>query len=167
MITRHVSLDIKVQIALSSLALFALAAWSSSALAATAVETRCDQSVRSVDMPDDRSPDLNIEIVDHGPARSSGTIEEDSSQVEATARPKVEVLLRRIFDEPQLRPVDASESEKVEEMAAPLAVDQVETVEEAAKKANSDDAGKTSADLPGVSADDLLRFKRQMYRTDI
>ena len=167
MITRHVSLDRKVQIALSLLALFVLAAWSSSALAATGVETRCDQSVRSADMPDDRSSDLKIEVVDHGPTRSSGAIDRDPVEADGAARPQVEVLLRRIFDEPQLRAVDADQSEQVEDLAAPLAVDQVETIEEAAKKANSEEAGKTSADLPGVSADDLLRFKRRMYRTDI
>ena len=165
MITRHVSLDSKLQIALSTLALFVLAAWSSSALAATGAETRCDQSVLSVDMPDESHSGLAIDVVDHGPARSSGVIEQDPA--DDASGPQVEILLRRIFDEPQLRPVDADESENVEEMTAPLAVDQVETVEEAAKKANSDESSNTSADLPGVSADDLLRFKRQMYRTDI
>ena len=151
----------------ASLALLSLAAWSGSAVAATGAETRCDQSVRSADMPDTRASGLKIEVVDHGPARSSGVIEEDPSDADDAAGPKVEVLLRRIFDEPQLRPVDAEESEDIDGVTAPLAVDQVETVEEAAKKANSDEATKTSADLPGVSADDLLRFKRQMYRTDI
>ncbi len=46
-------------------------------------------------------------------------------------------------------------------------VEQVESVEEAATKAENDDSTETSARLPGVSEDDLIRFKRQMYRKDI
>ena len=159
LITRHVTLNSKVYSAPSSLALLLLLAWSSSAIGATAMETRCDQSVRAKDMPDTRPASLSIEVAEH----RTPEIPIDTDEL----GPDMEILLRRAFDSPTLRPVNRSESEDVDEMAAPLAVDQGDTVEEAASKAESEDARKTSAGLPGVSQDDLLRFKRQMYRKDI
>ena len=75
-------------------------------------------------------------------------------------------------DMPESRPASysidvASDSDEVDEMAAPLAAEQGETIEEAATKADSEESAETSARLPGVSEDDLMRFKRQMYRKDI
>ena len=75
-------------------------------------------------------------------------------------------------DMPEPRPASysievTSDSDNVDEMAAPMASEQGETVEESATKADSDESRETSARLPGVSEDDLIRFKRQMYRKDI
>lgn len=121
LITRHVSLNSKVYSAPSFLALLLLV-WSGAAIGATALETRCDQSVRASDMPDTRPVSFSI---------------------------------------------DTSETDEVDEMAAPMAADQGDTVEEAASKSESEEPSETSARLPGVSEDDLNRFKRRMYRKDI
>lgn len=169
LITRHVSLNSKVYSAPSSLALLLLLAWSGAAIGATAVETRCDQSVRASDMPETRPTSFSIDVVDHGPVRPSRQIggppkiEIDTEELGES----VEIVLRRIFDEPRLRPVDTSNADNLDDIAAPMAVDQGETVEESASESESDDARKTSARLPGVSEDELMRFKRQMYRKDI
>jgi hypothetical protein len=75
-------------------------------------------------------------------------------------------------DMPESRPASysidvTSDSDAGDEMAAPLAAEQGETIEEAATRADSEESPETSARLPGVSEDDLMRFKRQMYRKDI
>ncbi len=75
-------------------------------------------------------------------------------------------------DMPESRPASYSieataDSENVEEMAAPMAADQGETVEEASTKADRNENRESTARLPGVSEDELIRFKRQMYRKDI
>ena len=110
---------------MSALALLALATWTGPALASAGAETRCDQAVYDLEMPEAAPPRLSVDVV------------------------------------------DASEAETAEELAPPLAVEQTDTIEEAASNAVTDDARNSAADLPGVSDDDLIRFKRQMYRTDI
>ena len=75
-------------------------------------------------------------------------------------------------DMPESRPASfsievTSDTAQVDELAAPMAAEQGETVEETAPKAKSEEVSDTSARLPGVSEDDLIRFKRQMYRKDI
>ena len=53
-------------------------------------------------------------------------------------------------------------------MAAPMAADQARDGRGSCLQGRSnEEAGETSARLPGVSEDDLIRFKRQMYRKDI
>ena len=78
----------------------------------------------------------------------------------------------RASDMPETRPASFSidvtaDADHVDEIAAPMAAEQGETAEEASPKAKSDETSETSARLPGVSEDDLIRFKRQMYRKDI
>ena len=75
-------------------------------------------------------------------------------------------------DMPETHPASFSidvtaDTARVDEMAAPMAAEQGETVEEAAPETKSKETSDTSARLPGVSQDDLIRFKRQMYRKDI
>ena len=161
---------------LSALLVFALGFAMSPALAATGADTRCDQSVDSPQMPDVRNSNLTIEVVDHGATESvaPGQLSIDRAREDGgTAtpsvddRPRVETLLRRIFDEPQLRTPELAPAEEAEERSAPFAVDKSENGEEKASTAPGDDASDVAPRLPGVSGDELLRFKQQMYRTDI
>ena len=59
-----------------------------------------------------------------------------------------------------------SEPERSVDFSAPLAVDKSENIEEPAPGLESDPVD-SAAELPGFSADDLHRYRQQMYRTDI
>lgn len=161
---------------LSALLLLALGTSMSPALAATSADTRCDQSVGSPEIPIVHHRNLTLEVVDHGstsavePGQLSvdGAIEDGGSKVPAVdERPRVETLLRRIFDEPQLRTTEAPPAEDADGRSVPFAVDKSENVEKPAATAPEDEASDIAPSLPGVSSDELLRLKQQMYRTDI
>ena len=173
LITRHAPESIYARSALTWLALIGLAAWTSPALASAGAKTLCDQSVQAVDMPDAGPDRLSIDVVNHAPADVDVDIDPaiDSSLEEdaATGRPKsrVELLLRKIFDEPQLRTIDAPVPEGIDEMTAPLAVDKADVVDETKSTTGGEESSETATGLPGVSEQDFARYKRQMYRTDI
>lgn len=161
---------------LSALLVVALGSVTSPALAATGADTRCDQSVASPQMTDVRSSNLTVEVVDHGATESvtpgqlsiDSAIEDGGTTIPSVDdRPRVETLLRRIFDEPQLRTPEIAPAEEVDERSAPFAVDKSDNGEEKTPTGSGDDASDIAPRLPGVSGDELLRFKQQMYRTDI
>jgi len=158
---------------LSALLLLVLGTSMSPALAATSVDSRCDQSAESPAMPDVRTNHLILEVVDHGESQSSvpGHLSVDSaneaggsSNPSSIDPPGVESLLRRLFDEPQLRTPEVSTVQEADERGAPLAVDKSDNVEKPASTVSGNEA---SDEAPGVPSDELLRFKQQMYRTDI
>ena len=60
--------------------------------------------------------------------------------------------------------IDADESELVD--SGTLDVDDRDASDEPAPKAKATESEPAAA-LPGLSQDDLIRFKRQMYRKDI
>jgi hypothetical protein len=90
-----------------------------------------------------------------------------SSTPSTDERPRVETLLRRIFDEPQLRTPEIPETAESDERSAPFVVDKPEKVEKPAASVPDAETSDVAPRLPGVSSDELLRFKQQMYRTDI
>ena len=161
---------------LSALLVFALGSAMSPASAATGADTRCDQSVDSPQMPDVRNSNLTLEVVDHGVTESvtpgqlsiDSAVEDGGNAIPSVDdRPRVETLLRRIFDEPQLRAPEIAPAEEAEERSAPFAVDKSENGDDKASSNPGDDANDVAPRLPGVSGNELLRFKQQMYRTDI
>ena len=161
---------------LSALLLLALGSAMSPALAATGADARCDQSVDSPQMSDVRDSKLTLEVVDHGVTKSvaPGQLSIDSAIEDGGATihsaddpPRVETLLRRIFDEPQLRAPEGTPAEEADERSAPFAVDKSENGEDKTPAGPRNEANDAAPRLPGVSGDELLRFKQQMYRTDI
>jgi hypothetical protein len=117
-----------------------------------------------------------LEVVEHtvsghdAPGRLSvdGSTEPGGSGLEPDpGPPKIEALLRRIFDETQIRAPDVSESEVREDRNAPMAIDKSESAESTSAGSGTVEDAAPGPRLPGVSSDELLRFKRQMYRTDI
>ena len=161
---------------LSASLVFALGFAISPALAATGADTRCDQPVDSPQMADVSNNRLTLEVVDHGTTEtvtpgqlSIDSAVEDGGNANPSVddRPRVETLLRRIFDEPQLRTPEFAPAEEADERSAPFAVDKSENGEDKASSAAGNDANDVTPRLPGVSGDELLRFKQQMYRTDI
>lgn len=161
---------------LGALLLLALGISTNPALAATSADTRCDQSAESPALPDVHPGNLTLEVVDHGTSESvaPGRISVESaiepggsSTPSVDDRPRVETLLRRIFDEPQLRAPEAPETEDLDERNAPFVVEKPDKVEKPAAIVPEEEAGDVAPRLPGVSSDEALRFKQQMYRTDI
>ena len=69
-----------------------------------------------------------------------------------------------VINKPYIRTIDADESEAVD--ASSLNVDERDTSDEITPKAKTSESDPAAA-VPGLSQDDLIRFKRQMYRKDI
>jgi hypothetical protein len=75
-------------------------------------------------------------------------------------------MLRRIFDEARLRHPQLADPEQPNDMSAPIAVDTSEASEEPAAIISTDQTDGAT-ELPGFSADELLRYRQQMFRKDI
>ena len=156
---------------LGALLVIALGASLSPALAATG--TNCDQGAESPPLPEPGTGALSFEVVEHtvsshdAPGRLSvdGSAEPGGSSLEPEqGPPRVETLLRRIFDETRLRAPALTESE---ERIAPMAIDKLDSANSTSAESGEVQDAEPGPHLPGVSRDELLRFKRQMYRTDI
>ena len=118
---------------------------------------------------------LPLRVIDHGAA---GTAAADGVSLDDTLAdpgtetgsrptgPRVDIILRKVFDEARARQPEMSEPERSVDFSAPLAVDKSENIEETAPGLESDPVD-SAAELPGFSADDLHRYRQQMYRTDI
>lgn len=161
---------------LGALFIFALGASVSPALAATGADASCDQSAESPPLPEPTTDALSLEVVEHAvsdhdvPGRMSvdGSAEAGGSGLDSSSEPpRVETLLRRIFDETQIRTPGLPESEDVKERNAPMATDNPESADSASAEFGDAQDAAPGPRLPGISSDELLRFKRQMYRTDI
>jgi len=138
-----------------------LAAWAAPAIAATSPTTLCEQlSKATLEVPDF---DLKSRLVNH----DTETTEESSiAEVEALSpqhllAPGVEAALRKVFGEPLAGPEATAES-----TSESLAETQPkpDTLDRPLPEAKST---PMNTRVPGVSEDDLVNFKRQMYRKDI
>jgi hypothetical protein len=114
---------------------------------------------------------LSIQVIDHGSATAAAADELATDDTGAdpaggSKGPRVETMLRRIFDEARARQPGLSEPEIVEDGAAPFAVDKTDSMEEPAAALEAEPAD-SAAELSGFSADELLRYREQMFRTDI
>ncbi|MDJ0940635.1 MAG: hypothetical protein QNJ00_12820 [Woeseiaceae bacterium] len=141
--------------------------------AASGVDVLCDRSdpLASLDI---QPGQLAIDIVDHGaaPALPNVLIETESEggePPETDARslaPRADTILRRIFDESyaeseldDLKPAMTPDAKSIVELTVPI--------DEEAADAESVEAPALDAELPGVPEEELLRYRRQMFRTDI
>lgn len=158
-------------------AMVALCAWIVPGLAATGVGMSCEQSVNSSPLPQDRPGQLMADVVDHGAAadmlRDDVTAETPAAddrtaeRAPADSGPRVDVMLRSIFDEPQLRAPEIAQPQQSDPLAPPLAVDKSETVDDATTGVEPVQDNGTATPLPGVSGEELLRYRQRMFRTDI
>jgi hypothetical protein len=154
--------------------LLALGAWMQPAFSATGTDANCDQSLDSPAMSLADSNELPLRLIEHGAAATTAADDislGDSADPAATTPirptgPRVDIILRRIFDEARARQPNLSEPEQAGDLGAPLVVDQSENVEEPAAGLETDPVD-SPAELPGLSADELHRYRKQMYRTDI
>ena len=153
----------------------ALAAWVHPAFSATGTDARCDQSPDAPEMSISDDGKLALRIIGHGTPTAAAaddlvleSAEADPSADTASypAGPRVDVMLRRIFDEARARQPSISEPQEIGDLSAPLAVDKTENVDDTAAVLETDPADST-AELPDFSPDELSRYRQQMYRTDI
>jgi len=134
----------------------------------------CDRATARPKSLDISNPDLTINVADHG--MTSETID-DTSAIEPIERsralapemaPRADTILRRIFDESyssaeldELEPASATDAKSIAELALPS------KSRDPSADASDSDLPSLDADLPGISDDETLRYRRQMFRTDI
>ena len=152
-----------------------LSAWMYPSLAATGTDARSDQPLDAPPLALSADHELPLPVIDHGAASAvtPDALPHDGSAAEAAqdaATPppetRVEIMFRRMFDEAQGRQPALQRPQEDDDFNPPLAVDQSEPREDPRGVLQADPADAT-AQLPGFGADELLRYRRQMYRTDI
>jgi hypothetical protein len=155
---------------LSAVAVLALGACP--AFAATDSDARCDQPAEPMSMSMAADRKLAIGIMEHSSAGAAtdDTISLEDAVADAAAKrptgPRVDIMLRQIFDEAIARQPSLPKPEEIGDLSGPLAVDKAEKAEERAAVLEAETAD-SSAELPGFSTDELLHYRKQMYRTDI
>lgn len=159
-----------------ALSILALGAFMSPSFAATAADSRCDPSAAAPALPETPATSLTIEVVEHtasspvtpGQVSLDGSMDDGGSSLEPNSEsPRVETLLRRIFDDTRLRAPGFPDIEESDSSDAPLSTDRTESVEPPVSESAESEFDSTAPQVPGLSGDDLVRFKRHMYRTDI
>jgi hypothetical protein len=75
-------------------------------------------------------------------------------------------MLQQIFGEARTLQPPLSETGLVDDRGTPLAIDKAEAMEEPTAVLETDQAD-VAAELPGFSADELLRYRQKMFRKDI
>ena len=163
---------------LSTIAVLALGAFVNPSLAATGSDASCNQPIDAPPISLSADRKLTISVINNGSASAAATsrvipdVDKDTSADTSLdsagdpAGPRVEMMLRRIFDDAQARQPTLSEPEQDDDFSAPLAVDKSENGEEEAGRLEADPAEGT-AELPRFGADELLHYRQQMYRRDI
>ena len=157
---------------LGAIFVLVLGAWVHPAFSATGAGARCDQSMDALPMSATDESKLAIQVIDHGTstavAAGDESLDAEAGELAPASSgrptpPRVDSMLRRIFDEAQLRQLQLAGPEPADE---PLAVDGTEAGDEPAAVLDTvqTDGG---AELPGYSADEMLRYRRQMFRKDI
>ncbi len=147
--------------------------------------TPCDEGARTAQSLDVPAMELSIQTVDLGSASSvtaggqplDQTVESNEwTSPSLTLTPRAESMLRKMFEEPRFSPPSqldplparAGKSAPVAEAMTPLpGGDDIEQQEGVDARIQSEDLNRIATRLPGVTTDDLVRFKRRMYRTDI
>ena len=128
--------------------------------------------VRALDIT---TPDLTISVIEHGLTAPTIVVEAKVSEQRLTQRfsapamaPRANTILKQIFDESysaaeldELQPATTSDAKSIAELALPA------TPNEPAMEGDEAELPALDADLPGVSEDETLRYRRQMFRTDI
>jgi len=157
---------------LSALAVLALGVWTHPAFSATGTDARCDQSLDSPSMSIADNRKLPLQVIDHGTA-AAGQISFDDRDVDPTTKAppgpagaRADIILKRILEEARARQPKLPGPEQTADLSPPLVVDQSKSIEDPAAGLEADPVDSPAA-LPGFSADDLHRYRKQMYRTDI
>lgn len=127
--------------------------------------------IHALDIAD---PDLTISVTDHG-VTTTVVVQPAGDEtrmpqriVDRSIAPRANTILRQIFDESysaseldELRPASAPDAKSIAELT--MSDDR----NEPAADGNDAELPALDADLPGISEDETLRYRRQMFRTDI
>ena len=160
---------------LSAILLLVLGAWVHPALSATGAGARCDQSVDAPPMSADADGKLAIQVIDHGTSASVADPEISVDDAFSDPVPQssglqtervADDMLRQIFGEARNLQPQLPETGLVDDLGAPLAIDKTEAMEEPTAVLDTEQTD-VAAELPGFSADELLRYRQKMFRKDI
>lgn len=160
---------------LSAVLLLVLGAWVHPALSATGAGARCDHPVDAPPMSADADNKLAIQVIDHGTSTSVADREvavDDAFSDPVPQSPSLHTeraaddMLQQIFGEARTLQPPLSETGLVDDRGTPLAIDKAEAMEEPTAVLETDQAD-VAAELPGFSADELLRYRQKMFRKDI
>lgn len=144
--------------------------------ALAAVDTHCEVHA-GVSAPSTTDVDmLAIELVDHGDAGTLpvGPLDADSDRL--TSRPQAAIdatILRQIFDETVPDEVEEpapASTAPLAEVAAPSGSEERPALidaEDSDELTDENDLPNAIPRVPGVSDDDMRRYRERMYRTDI
>lgn len=152
-----------------------LGAWMLPSLAATGTDTRSDPSMEIPPMSMSAGREIPIQVIDNGAAGlvdaeslplDDSAVESSADTVETPGVPRVDTMLRRIYDEARAREPRLQQPREDDDFNAPLAVEKTETLEDRPGVLETDPAEAT-AEFPGFGDGQLLRYRQQMYRTDI
>ena len=170
--------SIKAMLGAALTAVFSLCALSLSATANAGVTSLCDSETD--DLPDLELPasrELAVELTDLDTGRSVAVDFELSIDTDALAAPPdIDALLREMFEIPDrpLPQVEIVESPvaaglPLADLAPPVITDQTGQGIDDSGDVREEDAPPpaVSTRVPGISEEDLRRYRRMMYRTDI
>ncbi len=152
-----------------------LVAWTCPALSATAADTRSDQPMDAAPMALSADRKLPVQVIRREPASAvetgSAPLDDPAAENTPTAAerpkgPRVEIMLRRIFEEAQARQPKLQQPREDDDFNAPFAVDKSEELDDSSGLIEADPAEATTR-FPGFGDAELLRYRQQMYRTDI
>jgi hypothetical protein len=163
-----------------------LALWCAPGFASAGYAALCDKSQSSpidLDVPVQKLSIIavdygNASLVSAGDAMPESTDDLNIRSPSVSIAPRVETILREIFDESipaDQKDADATASSPantatLEELTAPVLREQSRNIDKLENSDIRDAEGNTTranTSVPGVAEDELSRFRRQMFRTDI
>lgn len=140
------------------------------ALASSGYTSICEKlSIETVDLATSSTIDPGVRI------ETESLEVADSRPVANPLTPKAETILRQIFDEAvaddqetiEPTPVTSPNAAPIAELTAPVIREQRRDIESSDTASGEADSVPVDARVPGLSDEELLRYRRQMYRTDI
>lgn len=127
--------------------------------------------------------EFEIEVIDHAPVTTIETVDiygSDDIGIDVTPHdvplaPQVETILKQIFDETPpdgqepsaATPVRSPDAAPLAELTAPVLREKNREIQDDNEADRGVERRNDDSDLEGVTDEDLLRYRRQMYRTDI
>ena len=151
-----------------------LAFWCAPVFAAGS-DVFCEKAATASVSLDVQIDDLAIDIVDHGITDAVSAAGLESAAPSVLMAPRVETILREIFDETltadqeaaDATPISSPHAASLAELTAPVLREQGKKIDDAEIREDKLGVSGVNTRVPGVSEDDLSRYRRQMFRTDI
>ena len=151
-----------------------LAFWCAPVFAAGS-DVFCEKAAIASVSLDVQIEDLAIAVVDHGITDAVSAAGLEPAAPSVLMAPRVETILREIFDETvpadheaaDATPISSPHAASLAELTAPVLREQGKKIDDAEIREDKLGVSGVNTRVPGVSEDDLSRYRRQMFRTDI